>query len=544
MKDSGIVGARKRPEPAKRGVPRAGGRDRSPTGKAPRPAARAAGRARLPPGTIGLFPDAAVVTRGGVIAEANPAMARMMGAPGPEALVGLAPTQVVDPASLAVVEEQVRLGLEVGEMEPHEVILRGLDGGERHAEVRGVVLDDPGGVSFLLTLRDVTDRRRAERELRLAVQRYETLLELSPVAAFVNRGNRIEQVNAAFLRLLGARFAEEVVGRPPLDFFEAKDHEAIRKRIRRALAGDSLAVATFRVVRLDGAVREVETVSSLVQDARGKALQVVLRDVTESRLALRALRESEQLFRSVIENLSDGIHVLDLRTGRYVFASSALVAMTGLPEAELRGMTAQEALERVHPEDRELALVHERAIAAGETALGTIEYRWKRGSGDYRWFADTRTVVRDAEGRPSALVGASRDITDRKRAEEYLRQSEARFRALTFQAPIGVLETDLEGKTRFVNPALERITMRTRETLQGTRFRDLIHPEDRAVLPTLESWDPDREPERVYWYRVCRPDGTLRRVRGHAVALRGADGRPYGLMAVLFDLTDFLGAGF
>ncbi|MBS1150631.1 MAG: domain S-box, partial [Myxococcaceae bacterium] len=69
-------------------------------------------------------------------------------------------------------------------------------------------------------------------------------------------------------------------------------------------------------------------------------------------------------------------------------------------------------------------------MAAGHDVPDAAEYRWKVKSGEYRWFSDSRKLVRDAKGRPVSLVGVSRDITDRRRAEEQARENEARYRAL------------------------------------------------------------------------------------------------------------------
>jgi PAS domain S-box-containing protein len=358
---------------------------------------------------LDVLPDPALVDRGGRIVAANGAMARLVGAALPEAIVGLRRAELLDPASVPVVEEQARRGIEKGETTTYEVTLAGVDGVDRQVEVHGALLGGEPEPTLLVVVREVTERRRNERKLRIALERYETLLELSPVAVFTNRGSRIEKVNAALLRLLGARGEEEVVGRPPMDFFHPGDHAAIGKRIRAALSGKPIPIGTFRVIRLDGAIREVESISSLIHDDRGKALQVVLRDVTESQLALEALR-----------------------------------------------------------------------------------------------------------------------------------QSESRFRALAWQAPIGVIEVDLQGVTRFVNPALERITGRGRDELLAIPYGSVIHPADAATLPAMSTWDHDREPERVYEYRVCRPDGTTRRVRAHGVPLRGCDGRAYGYMGVVLDEAHFL----
>jgi PAS domain S-box-containing protein len=160
-------------------------------------------------------------------------------------------------------------------------------------------------------------------------------------------------------------------------------------------------------------------------------INVVAEEVTERRRTEEALRTSEERFRTVIENSRDGINMLDLKTGRYVFMSPAQVELTGFSADELRDMSFEEAFERVHPYDREISARQQREIAAGRDMPAPVEYRWKVKSGEYRWFADSRKLVRDAEGNPLALVGVSRDITDRKTAEAALRASEARLSLLS-----------------------------------------------------------------------------------------------------------------
>jgi PAS domain S-box-containing protein len=146
-------------------------------------------------------------------------------------------------------------------------------------------------------------------------------------------------------------------------------------------------------------------------------IAVLFTDVTQRKRAEMALRESEEMLRSVLENSRDGINMLDLRTGRYVFMNEAQVALTGFTAEEISGISAEEAWERVHPEDRHVSTEQQRRVAAGEDMERAVEYRWKVKSGEYRWFSDRRRIVRDERGEPVALVGVSRDITERKRVE-------------------------------------------------------------------------------------------------------------------------------
>jgi PAS domain S-box-containing protein len=144
-----------------------------------------------------------------------------------------------------------------------------------------------------------------EEALRASEKRYRDLIELSPDAVFVNRGNRIELVNRAALDLFGATCAEQILGKSPFELFHPDCHADIGARIRRMLDGHlPNALVEQKLVRLDGAVRDVEVAAAFFDDQQGRAIQVVMRDVTERKRAEEekrrveeALRESEERVR-------------------------------------------------------------------------------------------------------------------------------------------------------------------------------------------------------------------------------------------------------
>jgi len=152
-----------------------------------------------------------------------------------------------------------------------------------------------------------------------------------------------------------------------------------------------------------------------------------------------ALRASEERLRTVIENSRDGINLVDLATGRFVLVSPAQVAMTGFSAAEIQNFTSDEAFERVHPDDRENAVNQHKRVAAGEDVPESVEFRWKVKSGEYRWFGHTRKLVRDAQGRPVAIVGVARDITDRKRDEDEKVKLDEKFHQAQKMEAVGLL---------------------------------------------------------------------------------------------------------
>ncbi len=153
------------------------------------------------------------------------------------------------------------------------------------------------------------------------------------------------------------------------------------------------------------------------------AALVLAWDVTDRVRTHQALARSEQHLRLVLENSRDGIHQLDLGTGRYVYMSPAQERLTGFTIAELAGMDADAAFSRVHPDDREAVRAYLDRVIAGEDPVEPMQYRWRVKSGEHRWFSDSRKLIRDEQGQPRSLVGVSRDITERKEAEAALKRA-------------------------------------------------------------------------------------------------------------------------
>ena len=215
-------------------------------------------------------------------------------------------------------------------------------------------------------------------------------------------------------------------------------------------------------------------------------------DITARRKAEEDVREAEKRFRIVIENSRDGINLLDLKTGKYVFMSPAQVKLTGFTEEEINNISAEEAYERTHPDDREITIAQQKKVASGEDLIEPVEYRWKVKSGEYRWFSDSRKLVRDEHGQPIAMVGISRDITRRKKIEEALIKNEEEYRSLFSN----MMDGFAYGKTIFdaqgkpvdfvylkINDAFEKITGLRKDFVVGKKVTE--------VIPGIEKLNPE-----------------------------------------------------
>lgn len=172
----------------------------------------------------------------------------------------------------------------------------------------------------------------------------------------------------------------------------------------------------------------------------------------------RELVQREELFHLISENAADMIAVVDMN-GKRLFNSLSYHRVLGYSPEELQ---ASSAFEQIHPDDRER--VKRAAEEARKTGLGTtLQYRLRHKNGAWLVLESTSSVIRNTKGEPEKLVIVNRDTTERKRAEEALRRSEADFRSVVKDAPYGIYRATVAGQLLQVNPALRRMLGYERE---------------------------------------------------------------------------------
>jgi two-component system, cell cycle sensor histidine kinase and response regulator CckA len=166
----------------------------------------------------------------------------------------------------------------------------------------------------------------------------------------------------------------------------------------------------------------------------------------------RRLFEREELFRLISDNAADMIAVVDM-DGKRIYNSQSYGKVLGYDENELKSSSA---FEQIHPEDRER--VREAANEAKLTGIGrTLEYRIRHKNGSWLVLESTASVIRTPAGEPQKLVIVNRDVTERKRAAESLRQSESGFRSMIEDAPYGIFQCRSDGKLVSANPAFQQM---------------------------------------------------------------------------------------
>ncbi|MGZ8265043.1 MAG: putative bifunctional diguanylate cyclase/phosphodiesterase [Burkholderiales bacterium] len=236
--------------------------------------------------------------------------------------------------------------------------------------------------------------------------------------AFTGLDDKFVRVNRKFAEMLG--YAVEELGQLGLAEITAPEHRAARaERTRKLLTGvSSEVVSEKQLVRKSGALVWVSVVTSLVRQDDGEPLYFmsVVQDISARRATEQALRESEQKFRQLADNIPEIFWITDVRQRVLHYLSPGFETLTGKPLAEVL-RRPRSWLQIVHPEDRERVRLARKPLPHAEY---DIEYRIVIAGGGVRWVHDQAFPVRDATGAVYRIAGIASDVTQRKEAEEKL----------------------------------------------------------------------------------------------------------------------------
>ncbi len=317
---------------------------------------------------------------------------------------------------------------------------------------------------------DVTERMRAEGALRSSEGRYRLLFEqnVAGVAISTLEGVLLD-CNDAWARTLGYKSAGEIRGRGAKEFyFDMSDREPVRSELLRTgvAAGREL-----RLRRADGAPVWIVYDSVVRSEGLQTVIQATAIDITERKCAEEALRKSEEHFRYLVEQASDGIFIADAE-GKYLDVNTAGAEMLGYSREEILGLSIADAVAA-----QEMKRIPAEIARLGRGATVRSEWMFRRKDGSL--FPGEVCGKRLPDGRVQGIV---RDMTERKRAEEEMRRSEERFRVALKDSPITVFNQDSELRYTWVyNPQLY-----WQHDILGKTDEDLLGKKGAASLTALK----------------------------------------------------------
>jgi PAS domain S-box-containing protein len=382
------------------------------------------------------------------------------------------------------------------------------------------------------------DRRRALAELQESEARFRAIFESSPTGIGVmGLDGRVLDMNPAMCRMYGyAR--EELVGQTPTLVTYPEDATRSAELFEEVTTGKrNYYWDVRRYVRKNGEVFWAQATMSMVRDPEGQPLYLVgmVTDISEQRRALAQLQESEARFRAMYENAALGVVILDVDT-LTIRANPAAQRLLDDPNLSV---VLNDLHEFISPQYREAEWEQIDDLVHGRRDTYTTEHHYERPGEEVRWAHITLSAVREADGRLRHLVAMMEDITERRKAEATLQESEARFRAILDNAAVGVAVMTLDRRIVQANPTAVRLTGYAPDELQALDPSLLAVEADRYLDRDLfQELVTGKRNQYLVEKRYHRKDGGQFWGRVNFALVRDGAGKPLYTIGMIEDITE------
>lgn len=472
----------------------------------------------------------------GVILDVNQSMCTSTGHE-PNELIGKHVSVLALPENISYIDNHLQRILS-GETLKHEVTSRRKDGSYYYSLLVESAVTLPDGKRGILSVaNDITERKLAEAEQKereiwfRAIANYTANWE----SMFSPQG-RIVWTNPAAERFTGYS-PDEIIEMPDfIDIIVARpDRDKAREVLMHALVNPEGKDYFFRCIRKDGTYFWLSLAWTHIRDDNGHLIGIRSsgQDVTLRLEALQALRNSESIYRQMVENAPFGMHFFELNE------DNDLIFTHSNPAAD-------QILN--HDHNKYSGLPVEKAFPALKNT--DIPHRYKDAAKSNHTWITEQLAMSSASGHgiyevkafqtvPGKMAVIFNDITKRIKAEEQLRESRQLFETLARMAPVGIFRTNAEGETTFVNPKWSALCgLSYAEALQN-KYISAIHPDDRDER--IKEWKHAIKYKLpvISEYRFVRPDGSIIWVQGQAVP-EMVDGQVRGYIGTITDITELI----
>ncbi len=363
--------------------------------------------------------------------------------------------------------------------------------------------------------------------------------------ALLGAGERLLYANKALCDMLG--YAREELAELGLDDLSPLDKTSAAavqfERLRAGKIGDFKAECQF--ARKGGDPTWVLLSASAVLNSQGRPWQIILQlsDIDGQKKAEAALAYSESRWNFALESARQGVWDYDIRTDT-MFYSRMWRRLRGFGDDEEVGLSTEDWLARVHPDDREKLAEQGKKQGRGEEGSDTLEYRERHQDGHYVWILSRgKPVEWDEDGNPIRALGTDTDITAIKRVEQQLADEKERLRVTLQSIGDGVISTDAEGRIQFINQVAADLTQWKAEDARGMSLTSVLktaseEEPDTVINPVAECLDTGRVWRPNSDFVLTDRNGKSLHVRESAAPVVSEDGKTTGAVIVFRDTTE------
>jgi PAS domain S-box-containing protein len=387
---------------------------------------------------------------------------------------------------------------------------------------------------------EIEERKRADEALRESEQKFRTVSEQSPNMIFINKRGKVVYANKVCEEVMG--YKRDEYYSPDFDFqclIAPESLDKIESAFKKHMDGKEVEPYEYTLLNKEGKRIDAIITTKLMNYEGERAILGIVTDISEQKWVEQALRKSEESYRYLVENANDIIYKTDY-TGHFTFFNPIAAKTTEYPPEDLLG---RHYLDLIHPDYRKDTEEFYKSQFKERLPSTYYEFPIITKSGKEIWLGQRAQLVQE-DGCILGFHAVARDITERRRVEEALRESEERYRQLVEHAPAAILEFDLENqKLVAVNDVLYEFLGYTNEEIKSMKAIDFLAEESQELY--LERLGKTLAGETV-------PDTVEYKLRGKGgrelwarlnTRLVYDKGKPRMANIVLHDITDLKRAG-
>ena len=446
-----------------------------------------------------------------------------------EEIIGKDDSELLPPAAAVAIMAKDRQIMEAGLTESYEEEVFNGKENTSFLTTKAPWRDAQGNIIGLIAIaRNINDRKQMEAELRDRNALLKSILESTPDFIVVkDREGRHVALNSNLANFIGKPI-EEIIGKDDLELLPPDTARAIMAKDRQLMAA-GITESYEEDVFHGETTGTFFTTKAPWRDAKGNILGIIAttRDISDRKKVEQTLRQTLE----ILDLASDGIIIRDM-DDRIIYWNQGAEKLYGWTKAQVVGEYIHTCLETAFPKPLEI-------VRAEFFQQGSWEGEVQHTTSDRRQIivASRWTLQRDGEGKPCAQLEINNDISDRKQAEDAIKQSEERYRSLTLAISQIVWTTDPEGRCQD-SPSMRAYTGQTEAEVVGFGWLDTIHPDDRER--TVQVWMEAVQTRSLFEmeYRMRGTDGNYRYFQVRGVPILNEDGSIREWVGTCIDIQD------
>ncbi|MBN1471402.1 MAG: PAS domain S-box protein [Syntrophaceae bacterium] len=347
------------------------------------------------------------------------------------------------------------------------------------------------------------------------------------VGIYIVQKSKFVYVSELYQKITGYS-DKDLLGEYSLNYIFPDDREKVRNQAIRCLKRESFEPYEYRFIRKDNELRYIlETVTSIMYKGNLATLGSFM-DITERKIM-------EEKYSSILENIQEGYFEVDL-AGNFTFFNDSVCRVLGYSREELAGMN-----NRQYTDQKNAEKVFQAYNQVYKSGIPLKEFGWHitRKDGQKRYIEGSISLLKDSAEKIIGFRGITHDVTERKRAEEALRQSEEKYRNILENIQEAYFEVDLAGNFIFFNDSLCRITGSSREELTGANYKQFSDIENsKNVFQVFNKVFNTGEAKEGFDWLIIRKDGTKRYIEASVSLKKDSKGNPSGFKGIIRDISE------